>query len=136
MQRQCRNIVIYGHCKYQDKGCQYFHPPPDAPASPPPTAALSAHAINAPIFVPKAAAVPHDDYDEFSYTAADAAAVDDLTSGVSDLSAVCSQLISPRATMTIPSINTSLPTTQTASTLSISILPPFFASPCVFHLNI
>ncbi|KAF7759852.1 hypothetical protein Agabi119p4_11547 [Agaricus bisporus var. burnettii] len=81
VQRQCRNIVIYGHCKYQDKGCQYFHPPPDAPASPPPTAALSAHAINAPIFVPKAAAVTHDDYDEFSYTAADAAAVDDLTSG-------------------------------------------------------
>ncbi|TFK36483.1 hypothetical protein BDQ12DRAFT_241505 [Crucibulum laeve] len=27
VQRQCRNIVIYGHCKFQDKGCIYYHPP-------------------------------------------------------------------------------------------------------------
>ncbi|TFK24858.1 hypothetical protein FA15DRAFT_669061 [Coprinopsis marcescibilis] len=70
VQRQCRNIVIYGHCKYQDKGCLYYHP--SAPESPTPssaplpsvggarpqspviTGALSAHAVNAPVFVPKA----------------------------------------------------------------------------------
>ncbi|KAF6749542.1 hypothetical protein DFP72DRAFT_912891 [Ephemerocybe angulata] len=70
-QRQCRNIVIYGRCKYQDKGCIYYHPPstpPEAPATPSPPATsgarpespvvsgvLSAHAVNAPVFVPKAA---------------------------------------------------------------------------------
>ncbi|KAF9649712.1 hypothetical protein BDM02DRAFT_3179607, partial [Thelephora ganbajun] len=26
-QRQCRNILIYGSCKFQDKGCIYYHPP-------------------------------------------------------------------------------------------------------------
>ncbi|KZT23030.1 hypothetical protein NEOLEDRAFT_1137148 [Neolentinus lepideus HHB14362 ss-1] len=55
-QRQCRNILIYGSCKFQDKGCIYYHPPtqdvsppqdrPDSPAS----AAFSA---NAPVFIPK-----------------------------------------------------------------------------------
>ncbi|OCH91341.1 hypothetical protein OBBRIDRAFT_529862 [Obba rivulosa] len=25
-QRQCRNILIYGSCKFQDKGCIYYHP--------------------------------------------------------------------------------------------------------------
>ncbi|KAF8154112.1 hypothetical protein B0H34DRAFT_720426 [Crassisporium funariophilum] len=73
IQRQCRNIVIYGHCKYQDKGCTYSHPnaavgsllliPPNShtlrPASPHPrsdspvTSTLNAHAVNAPVFVPK-----------------------------------------------------------------------------------
>ncbi|KAF8903020.1 hypothetical protein CPB85DRAFT_1032037 [Mucidula mucida] len=27
VQRQCRNVAIYGSCKYQDKGCVYSHPP-------------------------------------------------------------------------------------------------------------
>ncbi|TEB33699.1 hypothetical protein FA13DRAFT_1626754 [Coprinellus micaceus] len=69
-QRQCRNIVIYGRCKYQDKGCIYYHPPttPEAPATPPPptsggnrpespiiSGALTAQALNAPVFIPKAA---------------------------------------------------------------------------------
>ncbi|KAL1938931.1 hypothetical protein VTO73DRAFT_11084 [Trametes versicolor] len=70
-QRQCRNILIYGHCKYQDKGCIYYHPSRDAPSpappdSPTPGTALPAQAVNAPVFVPKtnpasptpAAAVP------------------------------------------------------------------------------
>ncbi|KAI0830183.1 kinase-like domain-containing protein [Trametes gibbosa] len=57
-QRQCRNILIYGHCKYQDKGCIYYHPSRDAPSpappdSPTPAAALPAQAVNAPVFVPK-----------------------------------------------------------------------------------
>ncbi|KAI0092270.1 hypothetical protein BDY19DRAFT_590235 [Irpex rosettiformis] len=26
-QRQCRNILIYGSCKFEDKGCIYYHPP-------------------------------------------------------------------------------------------------------------
>ncbi|TFK48300.1 hypothetical protein OE88DRAFT_571238 [Heliocybe sulcata] len=53
-QRQCRNILIYGSCKFQDKGCIYYHPPaqdasspqerPDSPA---------AFSPNAPVFVPK-----------------------------------------------------------------------------------
>ncbi|KAG2005885.1 hypothetical protein CC2G_002251 [Coprinopsis cinerea AmutBmut pab1-1] len=70
VQRQCRNIVIYGHCKYQDKGCIYYHPPtePEPPAQAPPpstggtrpespvvTGTLSAQAVNAPVFVPKSA---------------------------------------------------------------------------------
>ncbi|KAI0776797.1 hypothetical protein BD413DRAFT_522717 [Trametes elegans] len=57
-QRQCRNILIYGHCKFQDKGCIYYHPPTHAPSpappdSPTPGAALPAQAVNAPVFVPK-----------------------------------------------------------------------------------
>ncbi|KAG1777892.1 hypothetical protein EV702DRAFT_1098247 [Suillus placidus] len=58
-QRQCRNILIYGSCRYQDKGCIYYHPPvegsnnPPRPDSPLP-ASLSAQAVNAPVFVPKA----------------------------------------------------------------------------------
>ncbi|KAG7447333.1 uncharacterized protein BT62DRAFT_931175 [Guyanagaster necrorhizus] len=59
VQRQCRNIMIYGSCKYQDKGCTYYHPP--APDTPKPTespaiGSLTAQAVNAPVFVPKAAA--------------------------------------------------------------------------------
>ncbi|WVF69621.1 hypothetical protein IAT40_004399 [Kwoniella sp. CBS 6097] len=27
-QRICRNVMIYGFCKYQDSGCTYYHPPP------------------------------------------------------------------------------------------------------------
>ncbi|KAI0632890.1 hypothetical protein C8Q77DRAFT_853614 [Trametes polyzona] len=62
-QRQCRNILIYGHCKFQDKGCIYYHPPRDAPSpappdSPTPSAALPAQAVNAPVFVPKAPVNP------------------------------------------------------------------------------
>ncbi|KAI0370843.1 hypothetical protein BV20DRAFT_994099 [Pilatotrama ljubarskyi] len=62
-QRQCRNILIYGHCKFQDKGCIYYHPPRDVPSpappeSPTPSAALPAQAVNAPVFVPKAPANP------------------------------------------------------------------------------
>ncbi|KAI6022849.1 kinase-like domain-containing protein [Pisolithus microcarpus] len=58
-QRQCRNILIYGSCRFQDKGCIYYHPPPsststdvaspEAPAPP----SLSAQAVNAPVFVPR-----------------------------------------------------------------------------------
>lgn len=61
-QRQCRNILIYGSCKFQDKGCIYYHPPQDPveplvpPQSPPTTEAtpsLPAQSVNAPVFVPK-----------------------------------------------------------------------------------
>lgn len=58
-QRQCRNILIYGSCRFQDKGCIYYHPPttttssnvaiPESPATP----SLSAQAVHAPVFVPK-----------------------------------------------------------------------------------
>ncbi|KAG1834995.1 hypothetical protein DFJ58DRAFT_821106 [Suillus subalutaceus] len=51
-QRQCRNILIYGSCRYQDKGCIYYHPP--ATSESPLPASLSAQAVNAPVFVPKA----------------------------------------------------------------------------------
>ncbi|KAJ7226344.1 hypothetical protein C8J57DRAFT_206506 [Mycena rebaudengoi] len=27
VQRQCRNIMIYGSCKFENKGCVYYHPP-------------------------------------------------------------------------------------------------------------
>ncbi|CAK5267354.1 unnamed protein product [Mycena citricolor] len=63
VQRQCRNIMIYGSCKFEDKGCVYYHPPgPDAVAIAPRaespakqiiTTSLSAQAVNAPVFVPK-----------------------------------------------------------------------------------
>ncbi|KAI0742728.1 hypothetical protein C8Q80DRAFT_1190482 [Daedaleopsis nitida] len=57
-QRQCKNILIYGSCKFQDKGCIYYHPPTDdqsfvPPDSPTPNPALPAQAVNAPVFVPK-----------------------------------------------------------------------------------
>ncbi|KAJ3552928.1 hypothetical protein NM688_g3893 [Phlebia brevispora] len=64
-QRQCRNILIYGSCKFQDKGCIYYHPPSDTsqnspppPDSPTPSGALPAQAVNAPIFVPKGTGSP------------------------------------------------------------------------------
>ncbi|KAH7927228.1 hypothetical protein BV22DRAFT_1061477 [Leucogyrophana mollusca] len=55
-QRQCRNILIYGSCRFQDKGCLYYHPPVCCKARPesPLPGPLSAHAVNAPVFVPKA----------------------------------------------------------------------------------
>ncbi|KAA1475775.1 hypothetical protein DENSPDRAFT_842626 [Dentipellis sp. KUC8613] len=63
-QRQCRNILIYGSCKFEDKGCIYYHPPrtttpPPLPPSQPetPSATLS-QAVNAPVFVPKSSSVP------------------------------------------------------------------------------
>ncbi|KIY70055.1 hypothetical protein CYLTODRAFT_420143 [Cylindrobasidium torrendii FP15055 ss-10] len=76
-QRQCRNVMIYGSCKYQGKGCIFQHPTPTAeeeaaavaasdaaaaafenvrPETPVPvTPSLSAQAVNAPVFVPKSA---------------------------------------------------------------------------------
>ncbi|KAI5993697.1 hypothetical protein F5J12DRAFT_426404 [Pisolithus orientalis] len=57
-QRQCRNILIYGSCRFQNKGCIYYHPPPSststdvAPEAPAPPS-LSAQAVNAPVFVPR-----------------------------------------------------------------------------------
>ncbi|KAK4048450.1 PAB-dependent poly(A)-specific ribonuclease subunit 3 [Microbotryomycetes sp. JL201] len=54
----CRNILIFGSCKYQDKGCAFSHdvPSSDAPSAGPSNAAtptLSAtSAANAPVFVP------------------------------------------------------------------------------------
>ncbi|TYJ55485.1 hypothetical protein B9479_003875 [Cryptococcus floricola] len=75
-QRICRNVMIYGHCKYQDSGCIYYHPPPGVDptasqngspvaknASPSPAASkllskdkasgISAEHLAAPVFVPK-----------------------------------------------------------------------------------
>ncbi|PFH47540.1 hypothetical protein AMATHDRAFT_151840 [Amanita thiersii Skay4041] len=73
VQRQCRNIMIYGYCKFQDKGCIYYHPPTASRLLMP---SLSAQAINAPIFVPKtitsALSYPtHDGYDSYTYNGAD-----------------------------------------------------------------
>ncbi|GAA5840330.1 hypothetical protein JCM11251_006697 [Rhodosporidiobolus azoricus] len=58
--RLCRNVMIYGSCKYKDKGCQFTHELPGTspkPASPAPPAApstpLSAlSAASAAVFVP------------------------------------------------------------------------------------
>ncbi|KAJ7248887.1 hypothetical protein B0H12DRAFT_1123204 [Mycena haematopus] len=64
VQRQCRNIMIYGSCKFENKGCAYYHPPapdaiPTAPRAESPVKGLSptltAKAVNAPVFVPKMA---------------------------------------------------------------------------------
>ncbi|KAF9238694.1 hypothetical protein BU15DRAFT_88313 [Melanogaster broomeanus] len=56
--RQCRNILIYGSCRFQDKGCIYYHPPSDnstnvARSESPVSVGLTAEALNAPVFVPK-----------------------------------------------------------------------------------
>ncbi|KAL0952373.1 hypothetical protein HGRIS_006650 [Hohenbuehelia grisea] len=64
VQRQCRNVMIYGSCKFQDKGCLFQHPSdadeslvqPDA-ATVVASAPLTAQAVNAPVFVPKSATV-------------------------------------------------------------------------------
>ncbi|KAJ7160905.1 hypothetical protein C8R46DRAFT_1105905 [Mycena filopes] len=62
VQRQCRNIMIYGSCKFENKGCVYYHPPapdavPFAPRAESPSKGLSptltAKAVNAPVFIPK-----------------------------------------------------------------------------------
>ncbi|KAF5391990.1 hypothetical protein D9757_003300 [Collybiopsis confluens] len=54
------------YCKFEDKGCVYYHPPSEDTTSTPPrstspaviaaatTSPISAHAVNAPVFVPKA----------------------------------------------------------------------------------
>ncbi|KAK7055351.1 PAN2-PAN3 deadenylation complex subunit PAN3 [Favolaschia claudopus] len=57
VQRQCRNIMIYGSCKFENKGCAYYHPPaPDAvsiaPRAESPSKGLS-QSVNAPVFIPK-----------------------------------------------------------------------------------
>ncbi|WWC68117.1 uncharacterized protein I206_102038 [Kwoniella pini CBS 10737] len=75
-QRICRNVMIYGYCKFQDSGCVYYHPPPGADlnaASTPltgspiatiptllpkdtstkPSFGLGAEHLSAPVFVPK-----------------------------------------------------------------------------------
>jgi len=73
-QRQCKNILIHGHCKFEGKGCVYYHPPkedptrasnssdygvqfetPVTPTTAP--AAIPAQAVNAPVFVPRAGSV-------------------------------------------------------------------------------
>ncbi|KAJ4481109.1 kinase-like domain-containing protein [Lentinula aciculospora] len=68
-QRRCRNVMIYGYCKFEDKGCVYYHPPvgelipaPARSVSPAATTThgtspISAHAVNAPVFVPKASSL-------------------------------------------------------------------------------
>ncbi|KAF9478551.1 hypothetical protein BDN70DRAFT_808509 [Pholiota conissans] len=67
VQRQCRNVLIYGSCRFQDKGCTYYHPPVRfLPASPvprvksPAVTSITAQAVNAPVFVPKFAAAQRD----------------------------------------------------------------------------
>ncbi|BGP19909.1 hypothetical protein JCM10213_008616 [Rhodosporidiobolus nylandii] len=58
--RLCRNVLIYGSCKYKDRGCQFSHELPNStsskPSSPAPPAApstpLSAIAASAAVFVP------------------------------------------------------------------------------------
>ncbi|KAN0142137.1 hypothetical protein V8E53_000599 [Lactarius tabidus] len=65
-QRQCRNILIYGSCKFQDKGCIYSHPlrpttpPPSSTPQPetPTTSAKLSQAVNAPVFVPRSSSLP------------------------------------------------------------------------------
>ncbi|WWD21651.1 hypothetical protein CI109_106137 [Kwoniella shandongensis] len=73
-QRICRNVMIYGFCKFQDAGCVYYHPPPGTDpnsiatpksGSPALTNAiplskeskssfgLGAEHLSAPVFVPK-----------------------------------------------------------------------------------
>ncbi|KAG6820331.1 hypothetical protein H0H93_002180 [Arthromyces matolae] len=52
--QQCRNIVIYGSCKHQDK-CQFAHPTPESPTPAPQTpsaeirtSTIPSQAVNAP----------------------------------------------------------------------------------------
>ncbi|KAK8847561.1 hypothetical protein IAR55_005420 [Kwoniella newhampshirensis] len=73
-QRICRNVMIYGFCKFQDAGCVYYHPPPGTDpnsVSTPKTESpaltnatplskeskssfgLGAEHLSAPVFVPK-----------------------------------------------------------------------------------
>ncbi|CCA66483.1 related to Pab1 dependent poly(A)-specific ribonuclease PAN3 [Serendipita indica DSM 11827] len=61
-QRQCRNVLIYGNCKYEGKGCAFYHPPksPQAESLPDPNnlariaSPVLAQHVNAPEFVPGA----------------------------------------------------------------------------------
>ncbi|KAI5118625.1 hypothetical protein M0805_006993 [Coniferiporia weirii] len=69
-QRQCRNIMIHGFCKYEGKGCAYHHPSRDDPVQVvdfasnrddmdgSTIASFPAQAVNAPVFVPRAVASP------------------------------------------------------------------------------
>ncbi|GAA5915452.1 hypothetical protein JCM8208_000718 [Rhodotorula glutinis] len=57
--RLCRNLQLFGSCKYADRGCQFSHDLPGAkpasPAPPPPTSSstpFSAAALTAAVFVP------------------------------------------------------------------------------------
>lgn len=68
--RLCRNVVIHGYCKYENRGCEFNHETIKAMQSPdqgssqgklrvnspvftPNAAAVSSEAVNAPVFVPK-----------------------------------------------------------------------------------
>ncbi|KAG7087447.1 hypothetical protein E1B28_013413 [Marasmius oreades] len=63
VQRQCRNVLIYGYCKFEDKGCVYYHPMSEVPhqptltESPGTVSSISAQAVNAPVFIPKSSAI-------------------------------------------------------------------------------
>lgn len=72
-QRLCRNVLIYGSCRFQGQGCVYYHPPsgaelerPGTPSSSSPaltnatpaskdskTSEIGAEHLAAPVFVPK-----------------------------------------------------------------------------------
>ncbi|GAA6037662.1 hypothetical protein JCM8097_002273 [Rhodosporidiobolus ruineniae] len=62
--RLCRNVLIYGSCKYKDRGCQFSHelpnsssPKPSSPAPPSASTPLSVASVaNAAVFVPGLAA--------------------------------------------------------------------------------
>ncbi|KAF9468238.1 hypothetical protein BDZ94DRAFT_1183770, partial [Collybia nuda] len=65
VQRQCRNVLIYGFCKYENKGCVFSHPTTESveepllPPTPPAdtrTSTLTTKALNAPVFIPKSVA--------------------------------------------------------------------------------
>ncbi|GAA6020375.1 hypothetical protein JCM10207_002087 [Rhodosporidiobolus poonsookiae] len=56
-EKLCRNVLIYGSCKYKDRGCQFSHELSPKPASPAPPAAPStplsvANVASAAVFVP------------------------------------------------------------------------------------
>ncbi|KAI7869647.1 hypothetical protein BDF14DRAFT_1779057 [Spinellus fusiger] len=68
--RLCRNVIIHGFCKYQEKGCEFNHhsmqeyPESSKPKLSNPSSvtrpttmmsAVSADSINAPVFIPKSA---------------------------------------------------------------------------------
>lgn len=109
MRKSCRNIAIYGHCKYENEGCPFDHAvTPTSPAKPPSIpapfvpasakarnaavsaspfkGALSARNVAAAVFVPKSTGSSSPALSASTPSAVRKELNDDVASGVHDMS--------------------------------------------------
>ncbi|KAE9379831.1 hypothetical protein N431DRAFT_432215 [Stipitochalara longipes BDJ] len=54
----CRNVLIYGHCRYEDQGCAFNHDPNKTLSPPSDMSAKKALSVDSPAFTPATLSVP------------------------------------------------------------------------------